>query len=128
MPNYQACLALNDCDLCSAAKHCGWCEITNRCLPVNPAPNTPEGMKSELCPNSCINGWIFDQNSCRGTVKGGYMSNIAPEFTGVIDPEMAAAKLNVKTTLHTQAVVKTPVLLGHEVKSHEVTVKDPISG
>lgn len=30
---YYACMNIKTCDICTASAHCGWCEITDQCLP-----------------------------------------------------------------------------------------------
>lgn len=68
--NYYVCLNLNNCDLCAAADVCGWCEVTQQCLPST--------LKESACPGTCLNGWHFDKNSCDGIVRSGRLGNFDP--------------------------------------------------
>jgi len=104
MDNYELCLRIEDCDFCAANIHCGWCEATQRCMPGN--------KDYSVCPTACVNGWIFEAQSCSGKVSAGMFTNVAPEATGFITPEEAGKKAYVRTTINHDAIVKTPVLLG----------------
>jgi hypothetical protein len=104
MDNYELCLRIQDCDFCAANIHCGWCEATGRCMPGN--------KEYAVCPTACVNGWIYDAQSCDGKVAAGMFTNVAPEATGFITPEEAGKKAYVRTTLDHEAIVTTPVLLG----------------
>lgn len=120
MDNYELCLRITDCDFCAANIHCGWCESTGRCFPGD--------KEYAVCPTSCINGWVYDSQSCDGKIFAGMFSNVAPEATGFITPEMSKPKQYVRTLLHHQAVVSTPVVLGTKREEHEVTRTNPFSG
>lgn len=56
------------------------------------------------------------------------MDSMAPDFKKIIEPEYSRPKIKVDSVLSTQAVVRTPVLLGHKVQSHEVTTTNPVTG
>lgn len=55
-------------------------------------------------------------------------SNVAPEATGFITPEMAQPKQYVKTAINHQAIVHTPVVLGTKREEHEISRTNPFSG
>jgi hypothetical protein len=73
MQDYELCLNISDCDICTVNPHCGWCEASGQCLPGN------KGYSS--CAHSCVNGWVFGERSCTNKVRAGRFSNIAPEVT-----------------------------------------------
>lgn len=102
--NFQMCLDLEGCDLCSAAHQCGWCETTKRCLPGD--------MKAAQCASACsTSGWNFNASSCKNSVKSGYIL-MSHDATKLIQPELTAPKTRLTTTITHRAVVRTPVLLG----------------
>ena len=71
MINYELCLAIIDCDFCTANPHCGWCEASYTCFPGN--------KEYSSCPTACTNGWLYGERSCSNKIKAGKFSNIAPE-------------------------------------------------
>jgi len=69
---------------------CGWCGASARCM-----PGTPDG---EDCPGDCLNHWFFnDRESCPREILAGTFSNVAPDATSLISPEIAEEKLKVVT-------------------------------
>lgn len=104
-PNYYFCMNISNCDMCSAANVCGWCEITKQCLPGN--------IKDLACPGGCMNGWIFSRNNCDGIVRSGSIGNIDPIGTEKLQTvEYSQPKYRIESILHTPEVVTTPVILG----------------
>jgi hypothetical protein len=111
MDNFEICLSLTDCDVCSAAPHCGWCEISKRCYPGN--------LKASACPSGCVNGWVFNKESCRKVVRSGAFSNMDPQATSINSikiADLAQPKIVVNTVVTHPAVVTTPVLLGQRTE------------
>jgi len=51
--DYEMCLRIQSCDFCTANIHCGWCEVTGRCMPGN--------KDYAVCPTYCVNGWFYER-------------------------------------------------------------------
>lgn len=55
-------------------------------------------------------------------------TNVAPEASGYISPELATPKAHVNTILDHKAIVHTPVVLGLKTEKKEVTRTNAFTG
>lgn len=109
--NYYVCLNLNNCDICSAADVCGWCEFSQKCLPAQD--------KEASCPGGCMNGWVYNKQSCDGIVRSGRLGNFDPQNTEKVSTvEYSYPKYRVESIIQSPEVVTTPVLLGTVSENH----------
>jgi hypothetical protein len=66
-----------------------------------------------LCPGDCLNHWFFhDQTNCPRLINSGSFSNVAPESTKLIVPELAVPKLKVATSEIDEAKLTVQVVTG----------------
>eukprot|EP00357_Protocruzia_adherens_P003480 CAMPEP_0114979374 /NCGR_PEP_ID=MMETSP0216-20121206/4332_1 /TAXON_ID=223996 /ORGANISM="Protocruzia adherens, Strain Boccale" /LENGTH=311 /DNA_ID=CAMNT_0002340685 /DNA_START=110 /DNA_END=1045 /DNA_ORIENTATION=- len=119
-PYFQICSRIKGCDLCTASPHCGWCEIRGECMPSN--------NQAPSCSNSCSNDWIFNSDSCQGTVHAGQFTNVAPEAEKLITPEGSDPKLIVNTTKHTPGILKHHTQVGVDLKEKKIKACDSATG
>lgn len=88
-PVYRLCANLK-CDECLNTVDCGWCG-DGRCL--------PGALEGGHCPGDCLNNWFFhDATKCPRDINAGKFTNVAPEATHLINPELTEAKLKVTTS------------------------------
>jgi len=102
-PVYHICKNLK-CDECLNTVDCGFCG-DGRCLPGN--------LEGALCPGDCLNNWFFHVTElCPREIKSGRLTNVAPESTHLINPELTEAKLKVTTSNADVVKLATNVILG----------------
>jgi len=61
----------------------------------------PGGLKTAACPTACSSsGWNFDANTCKRTVKSGYL-RMSHDATKIVKATITEPKAKVSTTLKT---------------------------
>ena len=71
------CEKISQCDICGMSYKCGWCEQSQKCI--------SGGAAGPLCPEDCLQNWMFHTKQCKMTVKAGKLGNWAPEATLLIN-------------------------------------------
>ena len=83
----------------------GWCGESARCMPGNTG--------DALCPGDCLNHWFFhDKTACPREINAGSLSNVAPDATKLINPELAAPKVRTVTVEQNEAKLAVNVVVG----------------
>jgi hypothetical protein len=93
----KMCEAITECSLCGAVKECGWCETNGKCL-----PGTIAGCE---CSKACPKNWFYNRKDCPNKVTSrNYITNVAPDATKVVEPEISKPKINITTTTNSYEI------------------------